>query len=632
MEWIQSPFCVPHVTEQIISQTDFSDLASLRQVSKLVKSVWDDVLPKKIKEQIKIVDRLNKESTCNVREAARNGHLDTIKAYIKRFRFDAENLPCFTNELTIILYNSIEQGHVDIPRYLFDAFKITPLEYKVTYFNHTFDVAVEKGHVKIVKYLIDTFGITLDDIRSNTFCILAEASHNDHLDMVKFLIKTFGITKSYIQENNYRAFIEAASSGHIDTVEWLTSTFNILPEEISPQRMMMIYNNLCCVGNTHSLEWICRQIPIETQEDNLNCCYMAIAGKKLDLLQWVLHRGNRTFDNTNQRDIIRMFQNAASFGSVDIVRFLVSYFRITKTMARNGKNSALKDSVTGGHYELVKYLVDHFKLPSRTIKSEKFLIFQYAISNGRLDILKYLIDRYNVTFEETQTRPKSFFVIACECGVHDIVDYLIKIYGLNTKPFFDRELDIGFSLAAYNGEYKVLDYLNTNYHILANPKERREDSYSSTERIGRADPMIVRLFQRSSRRADSLRWFLKNLDFTKPEYLTVLTTLFTNMCKFQLGIGYTTEWRDRFVMMAQSIKKWDKNYMRRVLKLRMRAAMNRKNYMVNFFDLEFNLNQQESTSLKRPLDVAQREVYEYTMADTNYYVFYISDQIEPYQP
>ena len=142
--------------------------------------------------------------------AAKTGNL-----FVFKYRKDDPN---FNNKLTNIIYFSIERGHLNVVKWLYEnninystlsssliSFKINNIKYD----NYLIHCAAKCGHLHIVKWL------HYNTSEQCTYLAMNNAAENGYLDVVKFLHnnRQEGCTTN--------AMDYAAKNGHIEVVKFL---------------------------------------------------------------------------------------------------------------------------------------------------------------------------------------------------------------------------------------------------------------------------------------------------------------------------------------------------------------------------------------------------------------------------
>ncbi|AVP87217.1 hypothetical protein phytr_2610 [Candidatus Phycorickettsia trachydisci] len=263
--------------------------------------------------------------------------------------------------------------------------------------------AVEEGHIEIVKYLIDQ-GANLPDRRvhyANTN-ILQLAAFNNDLEMVKYLISQGGglydgvkIVRRKDKKNDLVEKLKEKNSSQV--LEYLKD-IEVFSRAVESGDLEMIKSSL-----EKGIDPNIRVTYLETGNTAPKAtplCQAAMFGHK-DVVKYLVENGaevNYKFSTNYQLYPLHV---AAENGHLEIVKYLVQNGADIHTKSVSNKYDCLSDctpldlAVVKGHLEIVKYLHEELVADlncDHVIDQDKNSIIHIVAQRGYVKVMQYLLN------------------------------------------------------------------------------------------------------------------------------------------------------------------------------------------------------------------------------------------------
>ena len=136
------------------------------------------------------------------------------------------------------------------------------------------------------------------------------------------------------------------------------------------------------------------------------------------------------FDFTEPNRSLSPFYLAATFGHLEVVKYLVEYMKFP--IYSSWKISPIYNAIIEGHVEIVKYLA--LKDANRTISIR---LYEFAFQRGQLEVMKVLFDTLGVpNVSKLQELCYEAFTLSINLANYEsrpfkrIYDYLVRRFGL----------------------------------------------------------------------------------------------------------------------------------------------------------------------------------------------------------
>lgn len=188
--------------------------------------------------------------------------------------------------------------------------------------------AAYHGHLEVLKLLVQWHPRVAQSTELPHDCsMLSDAAESGHFEVVQYLVQHFSLSKAYICANNLAIIKGAVRNGHVEVVRFLCQKHDHQLEELSDQEKQQLVKDM---------------VPI-----------------------------------------------VAANGHLDMLQFLHQHvWTITKAVAEQRRNSALRYACSEGHEAVVKFLVDTIKVTPAPCDAATAL--DRAVANNRLDVVCYL--------------------------------------------------------------------------------------------------------------------------------------------------------------------------------------------------------------------------------------------------
>jgi hypothetical protein len=134
----------------------------------------------------------------------------------------------------------------------------------------------------------------------------------------------------------------------------------------------------------------------------------------------------------NYNTIIRQVLWAVQQNNLDLVKWIITKFKITKQEIQQENKYILIVACMKGYIEIVIWLLDFYKMDIDDIFNENSTDpYFWACLEGHLKIIQLFTKRFNITFQTLKERTSSdVFINICEQNNVEFAKWMIKNYNI----------------------------------------------------------------------------------------------------------------------------------------------------------------------------------------------------------
>tara|TARA_Y100001960_G_scaffold324037_1_gene403535 strand:- start:535 stop:1629 length:1095 start_codon:yes stop_codon:yes gene_type:complete len=315
-------------------------------------------------------------------KAIKENDIQSVKSLINKDRVD----PSFDNNSPLLF--CCDKGYTEIFELLINDKRVNPADN--TYFDGFFmEVVCQKGHFDIAKLLLNDERI--DPSISNNH-IIHTAYVNEHFDIVKLLWNDQRV-KNKLAKSNFSLYKELIQQD--------------IEEKENKNVALSVEEELIKAVNEENFKKI---------QKFLDFHYLNINSEKID----------SSFYNL-------LFQNAASNGKLETIKFIVNNEKINYSI---NYNLAILNSAEQGHHEVVEFLIN---VPKYIYERNDNSCIIESSSNGYINVLKILLNdnRFSPSMDDNLAIKQAI------CNGHfDIVKLLLNDKRVN--PADSTSFEVAF--------------------------------------------------------------------------------------------------------------------------------------------------------------------------------------------
>ena len=298
------------------------------------------------RENIKLIDNLNKCSKWAIIWAAENGHFETVKWLYEN------TINELLKEDERIFYKHIhptdsaaKNGHLEIVKWLFERLGCTQC---------AIDMAAENGHLEVIKWLVSKKVICTPNA-------LIYAVKKGHLKVLKWfsLNQIEGLTRSAddlgINDKNLRKC--AIRKGHLEIVKWLESNQLIYKNCKADMILAITRGHLEIVKFLHQkhVEYINKPwtIAYENWRIDNNVLLIIVERGDLKMIKWLYENKNEMLEtDSREYNIDDCIIQAVKRDYFEIIKFLYKKHGIMN----DSTYEKIDNIVTGYNYKINDWL------------------------------------------------------------------------------------------------------------------------------------------------------------------------------------------------------------------------------------------------------------------------------------
>jgi ankyrin repeat protein len=311
--------------------------------------------------------------------------------------------------------------------------------------------AVLKGNYDLLDYLIDNARFDINDIDSEGKIAMHYAAESCNLEVVKYLVEK-GADINDIDSEGKIAMHYAAESGNLEVVKYLVEKgdrVNVVDEECKG----MIYYAVRS-GNLKLIEYLVEEKGLNVNDVDVKyerTMHYAVSSGRLDIIEYVIKKGGyMTVAGP-------MILDAAKFGSVDLVRYLVDNQGADVNVVYSNNKTLMHYAVGSGSVDLVRYLVDSHGVDVNVVYSDGKTVMDYAVASGSVDLVRYLVDEKKININDLSLCEEIEIDCPIEGNNLSIIEYLAD-KGLNINNIFICDEKVLHYLAK-EGNVDLIRYL-----------------------------------------------------------------------------------------------------------------------------------------------------------------------------
>ena len=303
-----------------------------------------------------------------VHRAAREGHVDVIRALVGDYGLDADGR---TESGETPLYRAAREGHVDVIRALVGDYGAdvngrtesgeTPL-YR----------AAREGHVDVIRALVGDYGADVNGRTESGETPLYRAAREGHVDVIRALVGDYGADVNGRTESGETPLHRAVREGHVDVIRALVGDYGA---DVNARTEDGFRD-----GNGEG-------------ETALN--YAAARGDVAAIETLIDYGADVTARDERGRSHLHY---AASGGQVAAIRTLMDDYGLDGSARTKHAETALHYAARGGHAAAVRVLVNDYGLDVHVGTEGRFegnkghTALHYAAARGHVAVVRVLVE------------------------------------------------------------------------------------------------------------------------------------------------------------------------------------------------------------------------------------------------